>query len=290
MRDSFLVAAQSKAWRRGDPGLVSLLQAERLYKSLSLLLARNARVHIPPSLLLLAVRRDLIAKFATDFGYPLMIRVDYRSRPKAKPLGGVPLYSVDTMERVCENLVRRGCLPLFHPHLDRFKDIFSCGVLLTDHSHEVEVEIVGKGFDAGDLRLGKAIPHETFQLNLTAGSVGRHTMIADDVYRRERATRAKVVSRLRAYSDFVNQSATLLADLAQFDSASDNLVVPEVMIPSRYEAMPTQCFAELLGIIRVIKSDVLRFLPHSKVYVASLSFLPVGGWTLWDVYGDWYLR
>lgn len=290
MRDNFLVAAQSKAWQRGEPELVRLLESEKLYKSLSLLLACNARVHIPPSLLLLAVRRDLVEEFANEYGYPLMIRVDYRSRPKAKPLGGVPLYSLDTMQRVCEDLISRGCLPLFHSHLDRFKDIFSCGVLLADQVPNVDIEIVGRGFDAGDLRLGKAIPHETVELNLTTGRVGRHTIIADEVYQRERVIRARVVHKLKAYGNFVNQSATLLADLSQFDFEFRTANTPEMMIPAHYEKMSSQSLEELLGIIRVIKSDVVRSLPHSKVYVASLSYLEVEGWILWDVYGDWYLR
>ena len=290
MRNTFLVAAQATVWQRGDPELVNLLASERLYKGLSLLLACNAGVDIPSSLLLFEVRRNLIAKFASEFGYPLMIRVDYRSRPKAKPFGGVPLYSLDTMLRVGEDLISRGCLPLFHPHLDRFKDMFSCGVLLSDQDPKADVEIVGRGFDAGDLRLGKAIPHETVELNLTTGRVGRRTVIADDVYQRERTARAKVIRRLRAYSNFVNQSATLLSDLARFDLEFGGTDVSEMTVPEQYETMPRQFLNELFGIVRVIKSDVLRSLPHSKVYVASLSYLPIEGWVLWDVYGDWYLR
>jgi len=219
-----------------------------------------------------------------------MIRVDYRSRPKAKPFGGVPLYSLDTIQHVCDDLVSRGCLPLFHPHLDRFQDIFSCGVLLTDQSLEVDVEIVGKGFDAGDLRLGRALPHETLRLNLPRGSIERRAIIADDVYQGERAARAKFIRKLKAYSNFVNESATLLADLAQFDFETFGTDGSELMIPARYEVMPSHQLEELVGIIRAIASDVLRFLPHSKVYVASLSYLPIEGWILWDVYGDWYLR
>lgn len=290
MRDSFQVVGHSKVWQREDPGLADLLSSERLYKSLSLLLACNAGINIPPSLLLLAVERTPIAEFAGEWGYPLMIRMDYRSRSKAKPLGGVPLYSLETMQRVSEDLIGRGCVPLFHPHLDRFKDIFSCGVLLADRAREADVEIVGRGFDAGDLRLGKVIPHETLRLNLATGSVEHRTIIAEEVYRRERVARAMVVRKLRAYTNFVNQSARLLADLSQFDVESGHVDDSELMIPSRYEAMPSNLFDELLGIVQVVSSDVLRSLPHSKVYVASLSYLPVEGWVLWDVYGTWYQR
>jgi len=290
VRDRFVAVTKAGVLQDEDSGLVDLLRSDQLYKSLSLVLACNAGVKVPPSLLLLVVRRNLIAKFANEFGYPLMIRVDYRSRPKAKPFGGVPLYTLDTMQRVSEDLIGQGCLPIFHPHLDRFKDVFSCGVLFTDQDHKADVEIVGTGFDAGDLRLGKAIPHETVQLNLATGSIERRTIIADDVYQRERSARTKAIHRLKAYSDFVNHSAKLLADLGRFDLEFVDTDVSERMIPEHYETMPSPLLKELLGIVRVVKSDVLGSLPHSKVYVASLSYLPIEGWVLWDVYGDWYLR
>jgi hypothetical protein len=290
VQNRFSVVTPAAVWQRGDPGLVGLLASERLYKSLSLLLACDAGVDIPPSLLLQSVKRAPIAKFAEEWGYPLMIRMDYRSRPNAKPLGGLPLYGLDTMQRVCEDLVSQGYAPLFHPHLDRFKDMFSCGVLLTRGDFEADVEVVGRGFDASDLRLGKAIPHESFGLNLAAGNIERHTVIADEVYQRQRAARAKVVHKLKAYSNYVNRSGVLLSDLDQFDAESGETDDSKLLIPPHYEAMPNQLLQKLLEIIGILKSDVIAFLPNSEVYVASLSYLPVEGWVLWDVYGDWYQR
>jgi len=112
-----------------------------------------------------------------------MIRVDYKSRPSAKPLGGIQLQSLEIVDRVCASLFDQGCLPWLHPNLDRFEDLFSAGILLTEESDLAEFEIVGKGFDAGDLRLGKAIPHESFTASLETGAISCHRIIEDAIYR-----------------------------------------------------------------------------------------------------------
>lgn len=219
-----------------------------------------------------------------------MIRLDYGSRPAAKPLGGIPVYSLEIVARVCENLLDQACLPLLHPNLDRFEDQFSAGVLLSHGTDEADFEIVGRGFDAGDLRLGKAVPHESLVADLAAGTTKHHKVLADDVYQRQRALRLRMMRKLKAYTRFVNESASLLADLNRFDGQAAALPNPEVLIPARYEPMPNDVLRKLLGVARRVKADVLQGLSKSKVYVASMSYLPKEGWVLWDVYGDWYFR
>jgi len=219
-----------------------------------------------------------------------MIRVDYRTLPKAKPIGGIPLQDFDTACRVSEGVIKGGCLPLFHPHLDRFKDMFNCGVLFTNGSNLAEVEVVGKGFDAADLRLGKAIPHETFRLDLAAGTISSRAFISDDAYERGRAARAAWVLRLKAYTRLVNQSANLLQDLELLDPEPITVSDAQEEIPVHYERMPDDVLRQLAAIAQIIRQVVLQGLPPSKIYVASLSYLRSEGWVLWDVYGDWYRR
>jgi hypothetical protein len=288
MADLFIVGAESEIWRDSDVSLVQLLESRHLYKSLSLLLAQQADVKAPASLLLLALRHDLIAHFANRWGLPLMMRVDYRRRPKSKPIGGIPLYQFETISRVSQNLLARQCLPLFHPHFDRFNDIYSLGAILSNESSGADIEVVGKGFDAGDLRLGQAIPHETFQLDLATGARERHNTISRDAYHRERINRAGRIVRLKAYTHIVNETGSLIAP----DTLGPNLEEsPEtVQIPQRYHEIPRRLMDELLSILRTIKKVILPGLPKSKIYVASLSYLDEEGWMLWDVYGDWYQR
>jgi hypothetical protein len=288
MADLFIVGAESEAWRDSDASLMQLLESQHLYKSLSLLLAQQAGVKAPASLLLFALRRDLIAHFANRWGLPLMMRVDYRSRPKSKPVGGIPLYKFDTIYRVSEDLLERRCLPLFHPHFDRFKDVYSLGAILSNESSSADVEVVGKGFDAGDLRLGQAIPHETFQLNLATGKRERHNAISDDSYRRERINRGRRIVKLKGYADLVNKTGSLI----DADTLGPNLQESSetAEIPQRYQEMPSPLIDDLLGVLRAVKTGILPGIPRSKIYVASLSYLEKEGWMLWDVYGDWYHR
>jgi hypothetical protein len=268
-----------------------VLRSRRLYKSLSLLLAGSAGVNVPASMLLLTGKREALAEFARRWGYPLMIRMDYGRRPKGKPLGGIPIYTLDAMIQVSDYLFSQNCVPLFHQHLDRFVDLYSVGALLTTGNDAVEIEVVGAGFDAGDLRLGKASPHETFRVGLADGSVGRSATISRDAYKRERTARILRVRTLKRYTEFANDSGKLLSDLTELsvDSSVDVGAVSDE-VPSQYVPMPEKLITALVEIIRTIRGEVVLDLPRSEILVASLSFLPAGGWILWDVYGDWYQR
>jgi hypothetical protein len=288
VKNDFLVGDTSRIWRDESSDLIDLLDSRGLYKSLSLVLARREGIKVPPSLLLLAIRPDLIREFASKFDLPLMIRVDYQNRPKIKPLGGIPLYTTEIIGLACKRLLADGCLPLLHPHLDRFDDLFSCGALLVRDSDQVEVEVVGKGFDAGDLRLGIAIPDETFMVDIANGTTTRHGVIDDEAYQKQRQIRRNTARKLRAYTDFANKAGKLLGELDGFDHQAPTPTEP--LIPSQYQVMPTDVRNELLDIVRRIKSGVLYGLPSSEVYVASMSYLPNDGWILWDVYGEWYFR
>lgn len=284
----FIVASNSHVW--SDTGVTAdLLRSRRLFKTLSLLVAKAAGVNVPPSLLLLGRRRELIADFARKWGCPLMIRLDYRRSPRQKPLGGVPLYTLDAMCGVCEYLFKRECLPLFHPNLDRFRDIYSVGVSLRSDGYEAEIEVVGRGFDAGDLRLGKAVPHERIAADLSDGSLSRRGTISDTDYRRERASRIERVRRLKAYIDFANRSAMLATDLNAFNP-THSFADSNAGIPHKYQRIPNTILRKLIEIVQTIRLSVIHGLPASKDFVASLSYLPGKDWILWDIYGDWYRR
>lgn len=287
MKPDFTVVREARAWDGNDPDVLKLLRSERLYKSLSLLLGLAAGLTVPASLLLLGESDDAIASFAHKWATPLMIRMDYRTRPPRKPIGGIPLYRLQTMKEVTKYLLGQMCLPLFQTFLDRFSDVFSVGVLLTRESNLAEVEVVGRGFDAADLRLGKAIPHETLQIDLVNGSSARLGRISDDAYRRARANRMNTIQQLQAYREFANRSGQLLSDLNSFSASPVSRAGVE--IPTEYEEMSELLARDLARIAARVKSDVIDALPPSDTYVASLSFVEQR-WVLWDVYGQWYTR
>src|SRR5258708_3655771 len=98
LRSRFVVATESQVWS-DQTVRAKWLRSERLYKTLSWLLARAAGINVPASLLLLAGRRDATAGFAEKCGRPLMTGRDYRKPPPRKPIGGIPLYELDTVYR-----------------------------------------------------------------------------------------------------------------------------------------------------------------------------------------------
>lgn len=253
------------------------------------MIAFTSGVPIPPSLLLFSVKIDAIERFAGEYGLPLMIRMDYQSRPPRKPVGGIPLYRVETIEKVAGSLIRQGFLPLLHPNYDRFKDEFSVGAILTRNSNLAEIEVVGRGFDAGDLRLGKAVAHETLQMDLATGSIRDARLIGQHSYQRERAARLGRIRQLYAYAALANRTGTLESDLSSLRFDPNVRTELEADLPLHYEQMPDAVLRELRGLVARIEASVIERLPASSSYVASLSYL-TGHWILWDIYGHWYQR
>lgn len=288
MTSRFTAATESSLWSQDDRSLTHLLRSEHLYKSLSLLLSIRIGVKAPASLLLLASRRDLLSEFADEWGLPLMIRMDYRRRPTSKPIGGVPLHKLSTAYRVSEDLLDRGYCPLFHQNLNRFEDVYSAGILLKSTGRIAECEVVGEGFDAGDLRLGKAVPHETIAWDLASGNRLEHRTIADDLYERDRVVRARTIRRLTRYIDTVNKLGRLPKDFTELNDDRDLTVDPR--LPVHYQPLPDQLWRELQIAVGRLHKDVIPNLPASTVYAASLSYMKREGWVLWDIYGGWYNR
>jgi hypothetical protein len=149
------------------------------------------------------------------------------------------------------------------------------------------MELVGKGFDAGDLRLGRATPQETLVVDLTRETLIKRVRIAQNAYEQERRTRSEMIRKLKAYTEFANKSGRLLASLSAFAVASTQT---EPTIPHRYTALTREQIHELIRLTRILQSSVIPKLPPSDVYVASLSRIRDKRWVVWDVYGSWYKR
>jgi len=175
---------------------VDSLSRKHLYKTLSLLCASRARIHTLPTLLLLEPKYELIEKAGELWGWPIMIRMDYSVFPKQKPLGGIPVYTFEAAKKVSDFLFSINCFPLFHKHADRFEDEYSVGVLIEPKSHMVHAEVVGKGFDAGDLRLGKSRPHEVFSLDMQERRIRQEGSVDVDSYKTDAAKRKTYACKL----------------------------------------------------------------------------------------------
>jgi len=262
----------------------------KLFKILSLLRAHRALVDIPPTLLLADKRMDTVSEFANKHGLPLMIRMDYANLSERKAQGGIPIHSLAVIEKVIDFLFGAQYYPLLHPHLDRFKDLYSAGVMLNSTSKHGYFEIVGQGFDAADLRLGKAIPHESFECELTLGNIRNRRFISREMYDREKIERKKRTAQYQHYIEYANKYGRLKANLDTFDTSQGTKRREEPDMPDEYRPLSTNYMQQLIQIASRVRYMVLDGLPPSESHIASFSMLPGRGWILWDIYGQWYKR
>jgi len=268
----------------------NLLDNKRLYKTLSLLCASRSGIHTLPTLLLLEPNYELVSKAGVLWGWPLMIRMDYTVFPKDKPLGGIPVYTFDAAKKISDFLFSINCFPLFHKHADRFEDEYSVGVLIEPKSTMVHAEVVGKGFDAADLRLGKSRPHEVFSLDMQENRIRQEANVDTESYKIDAGQRKTYACKLSKYVRYVNEQCRLLPELdgiEYFDGSDCNI---DFSPPETYTPLKPSLKVSLLKKVETVYYEVMNQLPKSPVYVASFSYLPDHGWLLWDIYGHWYKR
>lgn len=266
------------------------LWRKHLYKVLSLVEAARARIRVPPTLLLLGMNRKILSYVIKLWKLPLMVRMDFGSLPKRKTLGGIPIYSKSSLIAIAKFLFRENCYPIFHPHLDRFKDVYSVGIMIDPSSPVAHIEVVGKGFDASDLRLGESIPHESIKIDVFEFSILYRSFISHSDYLNAKIIRNEKVRKLQKYIKYANHKGKLLPSLNLSDKDTKNKIEDQVFIPERYIPLPDNHLSYLIEITSILYSKVLKNLPYSKTFVASLSYLAESGWVLWDVYGQWYRR
>jgi len=268
--------------------IIQRLSQRRLYKSLSLYLGRRSGIQVPSVVLVEAASERALTRIA-GLELPVMIRVDYSELPRRKPIGGIPLLSAEIVRNVCHQLLSKGMYPLFHQNLDRFSDLCSVGILLSRTSPEMEVEVVGRGFDAGDLRRGLVSPHESLRVNVIEESILYRKVISAPDYKQERERRVLRIRQLQNYISRVNRTGILSASLTK-GGTYGGPIDSDVYLPRLYKPLGSSEVKRLCGICWTVQDSILPSLPHSDQYVVSLSRLPGKGWFLWDIYGHWYLR
>jgi hypothetical protein len=216
--------------------------------------------------------------------------MDYSSLAGKKFLGGIPALSVEALESLCGFLLRNAFFPLLHPHYDRFEDMYSVGILFNTSSDMAHLEVVGRGFDASDLRLGTAVPHESMEIDYLENRISERRRITSALYREERMRRIERVLQYRQYILFANESGRLITSLKDLDPPQLTVTQGSVGIPEIYEPIPSHLIRELREMISVMKYFVIPKLPLANDYSASFSYVPHKGWLLWDIYGSWYNR
>lgn len=267
----------------------SLLLERRLYKTLSLYEASIVGVPVLPSLLLLERNDDIVRKRTEIWGLPVMLRMDYSSLPEKKPLGGIPIYTMSTVLGTSKFLWKKNLYPLIQRNVSRFLDIYSVGALFEGTSDIVTLEIVGPGFDASDLRLGFTNPQEFLRIDLKRSRIIEQHIMEATEYKKERSRRKERINQFLHYIEYVNNKYELLPSLDSFSQSAPDKTKSQI-VPEKYSALSHDSVQTLLGYCRIMQKRVIKNLPSSQSYVASLSFVKEIGWILWDIYGSWYKR
>ncbi len=252
--------------------VAAVLLEQRLYKTLSLHKAAVAGVPVLPSLLLVERNDDIIRERIEIWGLPVMLRMDYSSLPKRKPLGGLPLYTVNSVFGSSKFLWKKRLYPLLQRNVMRISDIYSVGVLLENTSDVATIEVVGPGFDASDLRLGSAAPQEYLQTDLRRSRTLEHQVIEQETYKIERTRRLEKIQKFELYVEYVNERHKLLSSLDSFSQSSLKKSLSKV-VPKKYSTIPKASLQSLLEYCRVLQKCVVRNLPVSTSYVASFSLV-----------------
>ena len=274
----------------GGAESVSALHRLSLYKTLSLLLARGAGLPVPATVLLLDNSQRAFDSAVGILGLPVLLRMDYQNLRGQKLLGGISIESIEPLQLACRCLWENGFFPLLQASIERDGDLYSIGILIDDSSDNTLAEIVGRGFDASDLRLGAAMPHEVISFSSRTGEVLTRSRIASNEYLLSRERRARARASLRKYNEFMNTKGLLLPSLESL-KVSDNEVEKQLgAVPETYTPIDRDFTDYAADVVRRVRRSVAPYLPKSRALVVSMSLTQEHGWILWDIYGEWYRR
>lgn len=138
----------------------------------------------------------------------LLVRTDKARETPPYPSGGY-LLGLDAIHESAPRLIDEGRVLFLLEPRSPFMDRYSLGVLSWP-DEPIQVEVVGPGFDSGDLKRGLTSPHESFEFARGMGGTGKgrmlsHTIVDSASYRDSWDRRRNRVRQLLAdehnYSD-----------------------------------------------------------------------------------------
>ena len=124
----------------------------------------------------------------------LLFRSDAPRETGVYPRGGYEL-PIEDVEVISCALLDRKRTPYFLEPCNPFEDYFSLGLLLWP-GDDLVVEVVGRGFDASDLKRGDLSPHERFHLSPDGLAIRDHWQVSQAGYRQSKIQRLAKIGRL----------------------------------------------------------------------------------------------
>jgi hypothetical protein len=264
------------------------LYQNNFYKSYSLLLALKNKIPISNTTVLTSIDSvDTLENHLGDFKKPVMLRMDYENFPKTnnKFIGGIPIYKLDTLKKICQFLFNNKYIPVLQPYSNRFKNEYNMNCSLSNDNDELYIELAGKGFDAGDLRLGITESHEKIVFDYNLWKILSRKIISSQEYMSSKRKRESYIAKMEAYIKYANDEKKLLNDISTLKEEKISCELNKEYVP-----VSKNLIEEIALLSFLIRKKIVPLLPFSKDYVASISILEDSKIVLWDIYGKWYYR
>ena len=256
------------------------------YKSYSLFLAYSKNINILNTLILTTADSiEILDIYLKGFSFPIMLRMDYSNFQNSKFIGGIPVYTLSTLKKICLFLFNNGYIPVLQSYANRFENIYSFGCSINKKDDELIIEFVGKGFDAGDLRLNLTNPHQIIRYDCTNWKI-LSNVIKNDEYLYAKEKRELYTGKMETYFKYANSEYKLLngKDFNLLEVGNSKILNDEYIPVTKNQIEEAAYFSFNM------KKNIMISLPFSKDYIASFSVLEGKKCVLWDIYGEWYHR
>jgi hypothetical protein len=169
-----------------------------------------------------------VEAFAASIGSArLLVRSDAAHETGRYPRGGFEI-GLEEVELVVASLTLLGRVPFLLEPRSPLADEYSLGILSWPRE-PLQIEVVGPGFDASDLKRGDMSPHERFSIERSphgARSIPRvisHEVVTPSVY-------------LQSWNDRLQKIASMLA-MTEARDLSESVRPPDSEIRTRLEAL-----------------------------------------------------
>lgn len=217
----------------------------------------------------------------------LLLRSDKVTETGAYPAGGF-LVEVQALRQVAQDFLAQGRILFLLEPVSPFSDLYSLSLGYT-MSNQLIIELVGRGFDASDLKRGQETPHESYRIELRpngASVISDHSILSRNEYQASWRRRVSKVGRLLQHGSWDADEPEPLATGAVLARLSQ---MGEPMLGEardHYERIPADLIEDAIHRTRDLQAQFqARGMPGTPL-VVSMSYVgraarPVYWDTVW---------
>lgn len=216
--------------------------------------------------------RTTVAEFTHRHGVSeLLIRSDKAAETGAYPRGGFTVSQGELAERVCWFLKQRRTVFLLEPR-SPYDDLYSLSLRFTKDS--IDIEVVGPGFDASDLKRGDESPHERIALSKPKGATMAQVLsraeVSPTAYKQSWDRRLRKIAKMETGNE-AGPAEKHLTDIARASlrARAETLLLEH---EEAYEPIPEGLLLHAVSTAAEAALRLRRF-AHHRDQVFSASFI-----------------